>query len=109
MQCAWYFHGAFDRSLANGPPTRAALHWGHADREVSDLIVVILMVGDAGVQRLPLDAQDLLNLVRAHVLGAICAPPAQHAVAVLCLPARPRRKETGPWQWERPLQHPSTY
>ena len=71
-----------------------------------DLVVVVFMVRHARVQGLPLDAQDLLDLVCAHVPGAESAAPAQHAIAVLRLPAGPRRHEARPWRRERPLPYP---
>ena len=41
------------------------------------LVVEVLLVGGARVQRLPLDAQNGLDLLSVHVLAAIHAPPRQ--------------------------------
>ncbi len=66
--------------------------WGRAGSGLgrpARLVVEVLLVGRARVQRLPLDAQDGLDLVRAHVPAAVQAPPReQRAVAAA---ARPRR------------------
>ena len=37
---------------------------------LTDQVIVVLHIGRAAMQRLPLDAQDRINLLRVHVVGA---------------------------------------